>query len=437
MNTQSGDVEFVEATHMQPQDAENIYDASQPQDEENKYDDMFFNSTQDEIRIEEEFRDAFGLDKDFSDYVDSDEGDYEWESDESDESFHSDHSNKDESDDDLLFDDNIDDYVEGDRTFYDVDNEIGNDSDHSSVYAASDEETMASNTTDKDEMSYPVFNEDADMVSPVFQLGMCFKNSRTFRQAVKKHDILERRPIVNVRNFGKNVQYVCEPPCKWKIYASPMHKGSTTYQIKTFIPKHTCMPTFKQKQINSKWLADYYEKEIRMNPTWPINSFHKKIVNDLKCNVSKHAAYRAKARALKKINGTHEEQYSDLWKYANQLKKVLPESTVKILTEDPEPGQVSGRFLRFYLCLGPLKKAFRQHCRRIVGLDGCHLKGPFGGILLSVVGVDANDAMYLVAWAVVESETTDSWTRFLQFLCQDMQILVDREWTFISDRQKV
>lgn len=157
----------------------------------------------------------------------------------------------------------------------------------------------------------------------------------------------------------------------------------------------------------------------------------------MKCNVRKHAVYRAKARALRKINGTHEEQYADLWKYGYQLKKFLPETTVKILTENPEPGQVSGRFLRFYLCLGPLKKAFTQHCRKIVGLDGCHLRGPFGGILLAVVGVDANDGMYPVAWAVVESETTESWTWFLQFLCQDIKILIDKEWTFISDRQKV
>ena len=166
------------------------------------------------------------------------------------------------------------------------------------------------------------------------------------------------------------------------------------------------MPAFNQKQINSKWIAEYYEKEIRMSPTWPIKSFHMKIVNDLKCKVSLHAIYRAKARALKRINDTHVEQYAYMWKYAHQLKKVLHQSTVKILTENPEPSQVSGRFMRFYVWLRPLKKAFSESCIKIVGLDGCHLKGPFGGILLAVVGVDANDGMYPVAWSVMVSETT-------------------------------
>lgn len=437
MNTQAADVQFVEASPRQAPLEKDINNQNYPsQDTENMYDDMFYTSTQDEIRTEEEFREAFGLEKDSSEDDDGEEGDYEYDSSESEESFHSDQSNKDEDDDDLLFDTNVDD-MGGEKGFYDVDQEHGNDSDQSTVYAASDDERMAANSTDEDEINYPVFDEDADMVNPVFQLGMCFKNSRAFREAVKKHAIQQRRPIVNCRNFGRKVQYVCQHPCQWKIYASPMHKGSITYQIKTFNPVHTCMPTFNQKQINSRWLSEYYEKDIRMNPSWPIDAFHKKIVNELKCHVSKHAVYRAKARALKKINGTHKEQYSQLWRYAYQLRKVLPESTIKILTEDPEPGQESGRFLRFYICLEPLKKAFRQSCRKIVGLDGCHLRGPYGGILLSAVGVDANDGMYPVSWAVVESETTESWTWFLQHLCPDLQILIDKEWTFISDRQKV
>ncbi|KAL8156231.1 hypothetical protein AgCh_001359 [Apium graveolens] len=152
---------------------------------------------------------------------------------------------------------------------------------------------------------------------------------------------------------------------------------------------------------DERMVADYYETELRMNPTWPVNAFHRKIVNDLKFDVSKHTVYRAKRRALMKISGTHEEQYTRVWKYAHEVKKVLPSSTIKILTENPEPETDRGRFMRFYVCLGPLKEAFSQHCRRIIGLDGCHLKGPYGGQFLAAVGVDANDGMYPIAWTIV------------------------------------
>ncbi|XP_074352182.1 uncharacterized protein LOC141691355 [Apium graveolens] len=41
-------------------------------------------------------------------------------------------------------------------------------------------------------------------------------------------------------------------------------------------------------------------------------------------------------------------------------------------------------------------------CRPIIGLDGCHLKIPFGGILLTAVVTDPNDGIYPLAWAQVE-----------------------------------
>ena len=390
-------------------------------------------STQAEINQEKEFREAFGIPSS-SDLDSESDSTYVVETESSEDSFYSDNSNKDASDGDFQIDKNADE-LRGNKSKFDE--ELGDEfSDHSSMYADSEEERIAPNTTDEDEIGYPVYHETPDG-KPVFERGMCFNDAKTFRAAVKKHAILDRRPISNVRNFGKAVKYVCESPCKWKIYASPMQKTST-YQIKTYFGEHSCMPTFNQRQINSKWLAEFYEKEIRMNPSWPINSFRKKIVNDLKCNVSKHAVYRAKTRALVKINGTHAEQYSQIWKYAYELRRVLPETTVKILTENPEtPGVDGGRFMRLYVCLGPIKKAFSQHCRKIVGLDGCHLKGPFGGQLLAAVGVDANEGMYPIAWSVVEAENTESWTWFLELLCKDIRILIDREWTFISDRQKV
>ena len=402
----------------------------------------FPDPTQQDREIEEEIRNVEGLYEDFSDPYDSDE-DYvqgDEATDDDDVSFRSDGSNKDESDDDLLFDVNVDktvnedDYLDEEDKKADLDE--NEESDKSSVYAESDEERMAANSTDEDEIFFHVFNENVDMDKPVFELGMLFRTSAIFRKAVKNHAIFERRPVDNVKNYGRKVKYICQPPCGWKVYASPFNK-TCSYQIRSLSKVHTCMPTFKQKLLNSTWLAQHYEKEIRMNPGWPIKNFHMKIMNDLKCEVSKHSVYRAKRRAIIKINGTHEIQYSQVWDYAYEVKRVLPDSTVKILTADPEPGTDRGRFMRLYVCLGPLKKAFVQFCRHLVGLDGCFLKGPFGGQLLSAVGVDANDGMYPVAWAVVESETTEAWTWFLQLLASDLGIQNEAEWTFISDRQKV
>ena len=106
----------------------------------------------------------------------------------------------------------------------------------------------------------------------------------------------------------------------------------------------------------------------------------------------------------------------------------MAESTIKIVYEDPELGTESGRFneniyiyiyiyIYIFIYLGSLKNAFVHFYKHLVGLDGCHLKGLdgchlkglFGGQLLTTIGVDANDGMYPIIWAIVESETTQSW----------------------------
>jgi len=47
-------------------------------------------------------------------------------------------------------------------------------------------------------------------------------------------------------------------------------------------------------------------------------------------------------------------------------------------------------FKRFYVCLNAFKDSFIV-CRPIIGLDGCFLKGYYGGNILFVVGRDSNE----------------------------------------------
>ena len=66
-------------------------------------------------------------------------------------------------------------------------------------------------------------------------------------------------------------------------------------------------------------------------------------------------------------------------------------------------------FRRLYCCLVVCKYGFVNGCRPMIGLDGCHLKGLFGGQLLAIVGKDGNGNIFSIAWVVVEAEIKDSW----------------------------
>jgi hypothetical protein len=48
-------------------------------------------------------------------------------------------------------------------------------------------------------------------------------------------------------------------------------------------------------------------------------------------------------------------------------------------------------------------RAFR-HVRKFFTLDGAHLSSPYGGVLLTAAGLDGNDQIVLLGWAVVPQE---------------------------------
>ena len=88
------------------------------------------------------------------------------------------------------------------------------------------------------------------------------------------------------------------------------------------------------------------------------------------------------------------------------------------------------------MCLNACKKGFLAGCRKVIGLNGCFLKGATTGVLLCAIGRDGNNQIYPIAWAVVEMETNDSWDWFCYLLCKDLQIGDGDGSVIISDQQK-
>uniref|UniRef100_A0A803QN15 MULE transposase domain-containing protein n=1 Tax=Cannabis sativa TaxID=3483 RepID=A0A803QN15_CANSA len=77
-----------------------------------------------------------------------------------------------------------------------------------------------------------------------------------------------------------------------------------------------------------------------------------------------------------------------------------------------------------------------KFCMPIIRLDGCFLKEYCRGMLLVAIGIDGNNNMFPLAYAIVEKENTNSWTWFVQLLKEDLDVQDTRFFTFISDRQK-
>ena len=94
-------------------------------------------------------------------------------------------------------------------------------------------------------------------------------------------------------------------------------------------------------------------------------------------------------------------------------------------------------FKRMYVCLQAMKDGFKTGYRHMISLDGCFLKGYYGDHLLVAIGIDANDSIYPLAYAVVESENYESWYWFMLLLKADLDMTNSYHWSFMSDKQKV
>ena len=109
----------------------------------------------------------------------------------------------------------------------------------------------------------------------------------------------------------------------------------------------------------------------------------------IKVGISISQVYRAKRKAIDLITGDEQLQYGKL------------RSRV-ILQTEMEDENAQPKFKRMYIRYNAQKVGFLRGCKSIIGLDGCHLKGRFGGQILSLIVRDANDNIFPVAFAVVE-----------------------------------
>ncbi|KAK4385184.1 hypothetical protein Sango_2642400 [Sesamum angolense] len=181
--------------------------------------------------------------------------------------------------------------------------------------------------------------------------------------------------------------------------------------------------------MKSSWLSKKYFHKFKTDPKRTVKGFRIDAVEDVMCNISINQAARAKKLAILKLQGDPSAQYALLWDYADEVKRSNPGSTVIL-------GTNQNLFDRFYVCLHALRMNFLAGCRPVICVDGCHLKGPHGGVLLAAVGIDPNNNFFPICYAVVMRENREIWEWFLTLLKMDLHIENDCNYTFMSDKQK-
>ncbi|KAA8524279.1 hypothetical protein F0562_010702 [Nyssa sinensis] len=218
----------------------------------------------------------------------------------------------------------------------------------------------------------------------VLKSGQLFENVDKFREVLRDYTIQQGCSIIREKNEkAKVTAHYADSSCMWRIHASPLPDG-VTYMIKTSKGEHTCMRLQSNSNANSSWIAKKLREAIKTNPDIKVDAMQTYLQKTYGIEASRMQLYKAKMRALDEIEGKHGSSYT-----------MLP---------------------MIFIAFEALFKGFKVGCRPFIRIDGCHLKGPYDGVLLVAVSLDGNNGLFPIAVGVVESENRDSWGFFLQNL---------------------
>ncbi|XP_057760100.1 uncharacterized protein LOC130980435 [Arachis stenosperma] len=141
--------------------------------------------------------------------------------------------------------------------------------------------------------------------------------------------------------------------CPWLIYVAK-NSATLSFEFKTFNDEHTCGRDYGNNLADRVWETD--------------------------------KAFKA---ARETVLGNEKARYEKLRNYMLELHRSNPGSTTNMEVV-PFPHSLS-LFERIYICLEAYKTGFKAGCKPLIELDGCFLKGYYGGQLLCAVAQDANN----------------------------------------------
>ena len=133
-----------------------------------------------------------------------------------------------------------------------------------------------------------------------------------------------------------------------------------------------------------------------------------------------YKVWKDKQKAIMHIYGDFDESYMELPRFLAVLSDA-DSDTVTTLKCDLGVSRTCIFNFAFW-AFGPCIRGFR-HCRATISINATHLYGKYKGKLLIVMATNGNNEIYPLAFAVVESESTESWGWLLACLL-----------TYVTDR---
>ncbi|XP_031120947.1 uncharacterized protein LOC116024186 [Ipomoea triloba] len=211
-----------------------------------------------------------------------------------------------------------------------------------------------------------------------------------FKDAVKAYAIQFRKEL----KFKKNDKVMCvaictQSDCKWQATCRN-DVDESFWRVIVLNDVHANCPWVNDnKFITAALVAKRWKKQIGGNSNWKMVEFRETMCTNEHHSLSIRQAYKALDFAKREIKGDLEDNFNKIWSYCLEIQQTNPKTTCLVELSDLEDGF--------------------KYRRPIIGSDSCHIKDKVRGMMLTAIGIDGNEGIFHIAYAIVEGENKDSW----------------------------
>ncbi|KAH9697417.1 SWIM-type domain-containing protein [Citrus sinensis] len=266
----------------------------------------------------------------------------------------------------------------------------------------------------------------------VFRIGQYFRNFRQLSWALRNYAVENRFKMFKHKFERSRITVGCAFfQCPWFLHAAKT-RFEPPFLIKRLHNVHTCQRDLKTPKCTAEFIAVKFASTFIEQPDTKVEWFISKLRRRYGVKVNKHKIYRAKKKVLECQCADHESSYRLVRNYAQMILNKMPQALALVSVTRYHAKQPKTYFDKFVVSFPALRECFNQGCRLFLGIDRCHLKGPYKGVLLPTVAINANDGIFLIAFCVCSVESTSTWTWFLRHL--NTFLGDNRQLTFMCDR---
>ncbi|KAF6176541.1 hypothetical protein GIB67_007924 [Kingdonia uniflora] len=210
------------------------------------------------------------------------------------------------------------------------------------------------------------------------KVGMQWATVYEAREHMRRFGIVNYFTYISIKNDLTRLRFKCsEENCEWLVFIS-RNNDEHTMLLRYGNFQHSCEGRLGAENIlcNTPWVAREVEALVRDVSAMTPKAIKTRMKTKFGVEISYWTAWNARQICMESIVGSFDQGYNEL----------------------PSLASLNG---------------FVKGCKPILGLDGCFLKGKYGGVCLSVLSLDANNGLFPIGVYMCRAECKDSWTDFL------------------------